>query len=195
MDTVTAYFSALGLSTAAGLNAYIPLLAVGLFERYTDLITLPAPFDHLGDPLVLAIVVVVGALDFVGDKIPVVDHVLHAAGAAIAPIVGGVLGLAMARAVDLPPSALVPLGVVAALATHLARTGARPVSTATTGGAATPAISLGEDGVSGALSITAVVAPIARKAATIGVLVVAVLLWRHFRVFGLRIQGRGPRDD
>ena len=121
MDTVTAYFSALGLSTAAGLNAYIPLLAVGLFERYKDLITLPAPFDHLGDPLVLAIVVVVGALDFVGDKIPVVDHVLHAAGAAIAPIVAAFLA--------------------------------------------------------------------------IGVLVVAVLLWRHFRVFGLRIQGRGPRDD
>lgn len=189
---MTAYFTALGLSTAAGLNAYIPLLAVGLFDRYTDLITLPAPFDHLGDPLVLAIVAVIGALDFVGDKVPIVDHLLHAAGTAIAPIVGGVLALATARTVDLSPGAIVVLGVAAALATHLARTAARPVSTATTGGAATPAVSLGEDGVSGTLSITAVVAPVVAALLAIGVLIVVVLLWRRWRVFGLRIQGRGP---
>ncbi|MGZ5290489.1 MAG: DUF4126 domain-containing protein [Actinomycetota bacterium] len=194
MDTVTAYFTALGLSTAAGLNAYIPLLAVGLFDRYTDMITLPAPFDHLADPFVLAIVAVIGALDFVGDKFPVVDHVLHAAGTGVAPIVGGILALATARMVDLSPGAIVVLGVVAALATHLARTAARPVSTVTTGGAATPIVSLGEDGVSGTLSITAVVAPVVAALLAAGVLVVAVLLWRRWRVFGLRIQGRGAGE-
>ena len=31
----------LGLATASGLNAYIPLLALGLLSRFTDLITLP----------------------------------------------------------------------------------------------------------------------------------------------------------
>ena len=31
----------LGLATSAGLNAYIPLLAIGVLARYTDLITLP----------------------------------------------------------------------------------------------------------------------------------------------------------
>ena len=30
-----------GLATAAGLNAYIPLLALGLLARFTDLVTLP----------------------------------------------------------------------------------------------------------------------------------------------------------
>ena len=192
METVTAYFTALGLSTAAGLNAYIPLLAVGLLQRYTDLITLPSPFDHLSDPLVLGLVAVVGALDFVGDKIPVVDHALHAAGMAVAPIVGGVLALATANAVDLDPGLMVLLGVVAALATHAGRSAARPVSTATTGGAATPFVSLGEDGVSGVLSITSVVTPVVAAILAVGVLVAVALLWRRWRVFGLRIQGRGP---
>ena len=31
-----------GLAAAAGLNAYIPLLALGLLARFTDLVTLPA---------------------------------------------------------------------------------------------------------------------------------------------------------
>jgi hypothetical protein len=192
MDTLATYCTALGLSTAAGLNAYLPMLAVGIFERYTDLITLPAPFDHVGDPLVLGIVAVIAALDFVGDKIPIVDHVLHVVGIAVAPVVGGILGLATARAVDLSPSLVVLLSVVAALATHLARTAARPVATATTAGAGNPIVSLGEDGISGTLSVTAVLAPIVAAVLAVGVLTVAVMLWRRWRVLGLRIQGRDP---
>jgi hypothetical protein len=194
VETFATYCTALGLSTAAGLNAYLPMLAVGLFERYTDLITLPAPFDHLGDPLVLFIVAAVGALDFVGDKIPIVDHVLHAVGIAVAPVVGGILGLATARAVDLSPQLVVALSVTAALATHLARTAARPVATATTAGTGNPIVSLGEDAVSGALSVTAVLAPVGAAILAVGVLTAAALLWRRWRIFGLRIQGRDPRQ-
>lgn len=192
MDTLATYCTALGLSTAAGLNAYLPMLAVGIFERYTDLLTLPAPFDHVGDPPVLGIVAVIAALDFVGDKIPIVDHVLHVVGIAVAPVVGGILGLATARAVDLSPSLVVLLSVVAALATHLARTAARPVATATTAGAGNPIVSLGEDGISGTLSVTAVLAPFVAAVLAVGVLTVAVMLWRRWRVLGLRIQGRDP---
>jgi uncharacterized protein DUF4126 len=91
VDGIAGYFTALGLSTAAGLNAYIPLLTVGLLNRYTDLIDLPAPWDNLGDPLVLGVVGVVGVADFIGDKVPIVDHVLHLIGTVVAPVVGGVL--------------------------------------------------------------------------------------------------------
>jgi hypothetical protein len=192
MDILAAYCTALGLSTAAGLNAYLPMLAVGLFQRYTDLIMLPAPFDHLGDPLVIGIVALIGTLDFVGDKVPIVDHVLHAIGVVVAPVVGGILAFATARAVDLPPELIVTLGVVAALATHLARTAARPVSTATTGGTVNPIVSLGEDGVSGALSIAAVLAPALAAILAVGVLTVVIVVWRRWRAFGQRIQGHGP---
>jgi hypothetical protein len=100
VDGIAGYFTALGLSTAAGLNAYIPLLTVGLLDRYADLIALPAPWDKLGDPLVLGIVGVVGVADFIGDKVPIVDHVLHVIGTVVAPVVGGVLAFASATAFD-----------------------------------------------------------------------------------------------
>ncbi|HJR96624.1 MAG TPA: DUF4126 domain-containing protein [Actinomycetota bacterium] len=192
MDTVTGYFTALGLSTAAGLNAYIPLLVVGLFSRYTDLIELPAPWDRLGDPLVLGIVAAVGVADFVGDKIPVVDHVLHLLGVVVAPVVGGILALAAANALDVDPGFSAVLGVVAALATQVGRTAARPAATATTGGAGNPVVSLGEDGASGTLSVTSVVWPVVAAILAVVVLVLVVVFWRRWRAFGLRLQGRGP---
>ena len=39
-----AALTGMGLSAAAGLNAYIPFLIVALIARFTDLITLPTSF-------------------------------------------------------------------------------------------------------------------------------------------------------
>jgi hypothetical protein len=185
------YFTALGLSTAAGLNAYIPLLTVGLLSRYTDLIDLPAPWDRLGDPLVLSIVGIVGLADFIGDKVPIVDHVLHVIGLAVAPVVGGLLALATATTFDIDPGVTVGLGVAAALATQVGRTAARPVSTATTGGGGNPVVSLAEDGVSGALSVTALVWPVVTAVLAVIVLVAVFLLWRKWR----EVRSRHRRHD
>jgi Domain of unknown function (DUF4126) len=189
VDAIMGYFTALGLSTAAGLNAYIPLLTVGLLHRYTDLIDLPAPWDALGDPVVLAGVGVVGLVDLVGDKVPVVDHVLHGIGMVVAPVVGAILGLASATAFDLEPGIAATLGVTAALATHAGRAAARPASTLTTGGGANPAMSLAEDGVSGVLSITALALPLLTAVLAIAVLVGVFLLWRRLRAFRSRALG------
>jgi uncharacterized protein DUF4126 len=195
VEGIAGYFTALGLSTAAGLNAYIPLLTVGLLDRYTELIHLSSPWDKLGDPLVLGVVGVVGLADFVGDKVPVVDHILHVIGTVVAPIVGGVLALAAATAFDVSPGLVVPLGVAAALATQVGRTAARPVSTVTTGGGANPVLSLAEDGVSGALSVTALIWPAVAAALVVLVLVAIFLLWRRWRVFRERFRRPTPAAD
>jgi Domain of unknown function (DUF4126) len=190
---VAGYFTALGLSTAAGLNAYIPLLTVGLLHRFTDLITLPSPWDTLGDPFVLAGIGAVGVADFVGDKVPVVDHVLHAVGTVVAPVVGGILALASASAFDLSPAVTGLLGVAAALAAQLGRTAARPVSTAATGGGGNPVVSLGEDGLSGVLSVTAVIWPVVAAVIAVLLLLAIFLLWRRLRALWMRWQGRAAR--
>jgi Domain of unknown function (DUF4126) len=191
VEGIAGYFTALGLSTAAGLNAYIPLLSIGLLSRYTDLIHLSSPWDRLGDPLVLGIVGLVGVADFIGDKVPIVDHVLHLIGIAVAPIVGGLLALATASVFDVSPGLTVTLGVAAALATQVGRTAARPVSTVTTGGGGNPVLSLAEDGVSGALSITALIWPVVTAVLAVVVLIAVFLLWRRWRAFRSRI---GRRD-
>jgi hypothetical protein len=190
VEGITGYLTALGLSTAAGLNAYIPILSVGLLSRSTDLIDLPAPWDALGDPIVLGIVGVVGVADFIGDKVPIVDHVLHAIGLAIAPVAGGILALASASAFDLDPGLAAGIGIVAALATQAGRTAARPLSTATTGGGGNPAVSLAEDGVSGVLSVTAVFWPAVTAVLAVIVLVAVFLLWRKWRQLRARLRRR-----
>jgi hypothetical protein len=191
VDAVIGYFTALGLSTAAGLNPYVPVLILGVLSRSTDLIDLSAPWNALEEPVVLAAIAVVAVLDFVGDKIAVIDHVLHAVGMVIAPLAGGVLALGTARAVDIDPTSALVIGVVAALATHMGRSLARPVATVTTAGAANPLVSLGEDATSGVLSFAAVVAPVVAFVLVIAVAIALFSLWRAWRRLGTRLQGRG----
>ena len=68
---------AFGLSTASGLNAYVPLLVAGLLARYSDLVHLNPPYDLLAHPGVLTVLALLAALDFLADKVPVVDHALQ----------------------------------------------------------------------------------------------------------------------
>jgi len=51
-------FSAFGLSSAAGFNAYLPRLIVGLLARFTSLIDLQSPWDALEYLWLLAILTV-----------------------------------------------------------------------------------------------------------------------------------------
>jgi hypothetical protein len=52
VELLSGLLSSLGLSGAAGLNAYIPLLVVGLLAR-SGVMDLSAPFDLLANPWVL----------------------------------------------------------------------------------------------------------------------------------------------
>jgi hypothetical protein len=142
---------------------------------------------------VLGIVALVDLADFIGDKVPVVDHGLHLLGMAVAPIVGGILALATADAIDIEPGFAVVLGVAAALATQIGRTAARPAATVTTAGTGNSVVSLGEDGASGTLSVTAVLWPVVAAILAVTILVAVFLLWRKWREFGLRLQGRDRR--
>src|SRR4030042_2474134 len=68
-------FTAFGLAAATGLNAYLPLLSVGLVARYTQLIALKAPWSALTHPLVLVLLAVFLAIEMTVDKIPAVDTI------------------------------------------------------------------------------------------------------------------------
>src|SRR5262245_43706624 len=82
--------AAFGLSGAAGLNAWIPLLATGILQR-SGAIDLGDPYDSLGTDAALAVMGVCFVLDFIGDKIPAVDHVLHVIGTVVAPVSGAIV--------------------------------------------------------------------------------------------------------
>lgn len=137
-ETLLSLATGLGLSTAAGLNAYLPLLITGILARTTDVITLEAPFDRLEDPIVLGAIAAIGVIDFIGDKIPAIDHVLHAIGLVVAPVAGAVLALGVTSDTGVVPAVALIMGAVAAEGTQGARATVRPLSTVTTGGIGNP---------------------------------------------------------
>jgi hypothetical protein len=72
--------TAFGLSTSAGLNAYIPLLAISLLAKVDDLggptlINLSQPWDTLEHPVVIGVLVVLLLIETLADKVPAVNHV------------------------------------------------------------------------------------------------------------------------
>lgn len=180
MELLSGLLSSLGLSGAAGLNAYIPLLVVGLLAR-SGVLDLSAPFDLLASPWVLLGIGVIGLLDFVGDKIPGVDHALHLVGGVVNAAAGAVLFAAQSGIADVPPALSLALGLIVAGGVHATRTAVRPVATATTGGLANPVLSTAEDGASLGLSLLAVFAPLLAVLGLAGVLVAASRLWSRAR--------------
>lgn len=178
MGMLSGLFSGFGLSAAAGLNAFLPLLTVGILARF-DLIQLQAPFSLLTHPLVLLIIAALAVLEFIGDKVPVVDHALHTAGLVVHPIAGAVLFVAANSSIgSVDPTLAAIGGLVMAGSAHLARSALRTTSTAATGGTANPVLSFAEDATSLVLTVLAILLPVL---AFIIIIVLAFVVWRVLR--------------
>lgn len=161
-ELFTGIFTAFGLSASAGLNAYIPLLVVGLLARYTDLISLSKPWDTLANPWIVLMLCVLVIIEMLADKIPAVNHINDLVQTVIRPAAGAIAFAASAQVVtDIHPALALASGLLVAGTVHVAKAGVvRPLVTATTGGMANTPVSIAEDVVSTALSIVAVILPI-----------------------------------
>lgn len=178
MDILTA----LGLSIPAGLNAYIPLFAVALAQRF-DWLALREPFDVLGSWWMIAIIAILLVVEIVADKVPAVDHANDIVQTVIRPAAGGIVAVAgSGTSSSVSPWLLVLMGVIFAGGVHVAKATTRTVVNASTGGLGAPVASTVEDTGAVALSAIAIAVPI------VVVFVLAVLvfglwwMWRRERV-------------
>jgi hypothetical protein len=182
----------LGLATSAGLNAYIPLLCMSLLARYTDLITLPSSWAWMENGWVIAILAVLLAIEFVADKVPIVDHVNDVVQTVVRPTAGGLAfgaasGSQTATVTDpgefFSSHQWVPIavGVLVSLTVHSMKATARPVINATTAGFGAPVASTAEDITSVVLAIVAIVLPVLVLVFLIAMVVAFVLLMRRRR--------------
>jgi hypothetical protein len=188
MDVLTHILAGFGLAGAAGLNAWLPLLIVGLAARFTDWITLGSPYNLLSDPIVIIILLVLLGIEVFADKIPAVDSINDVIQTVIRPSAGAVLFAANAGAFsDLNPVLALVLGLLAAGSVHAVKATSRPMITATTGGLANPLVSLLEDVMSAVVAILALIAPIL---AIIVFALFALGLWRLVRLFRRRRTAR-----
>lgn len=186
-----------GLAASAGLNAYIPLLVIGLLARYTDVINLPSGWQWLSNGWVLIILGVLLAIEVVADKIPVVDSVNDVVQTVVRPTAGGLAFGAGASSETVTvsdpgdffaTSQWVPVaaGVVIALLVHGAKAAVRPVVNATTAGFGGPVVSTAEDATSVFMSVIAIILPI---------LVLLLLVGLVFGFIGLSRRRRRRRDE
>lgn len=153
--------TAFGLSTAAGLNAYIPLLVVALLARLTPLITLSEPYDALSNWWVIGTLTVLLIIEILVDKIPAVDTINDVIHTFIRPAAGAILFAATTNTIGIHPVLAAILGVILAGSVHAVKAGGRPVVAATTAGLGDPIVSTIEDVISLVTSVLAIVAPYA----------------------------------
>jgi hypothetical protein len=161
MDAVTSIFSAFGLSSAAGLNAYLPLLIVALTARFTNLIQLNEPWDVLASWWVIGALAVLLLIEMTVDKIPAADTINDVINTLIRPVAGAILFAANSGVVgELHPALALICGLVVAGGVHAVKATVRPAVTATTAGTGNWLVSIAEDVVSFVTSVLAILVPI-----------------------------------
>jgi uncharacterized membrane protein len=191
MENLLAVGSGVGLSSVAGVRAYLPLALVGIFARL-GLFELPETFDLLSNWLVIAALLVLAVVESVLDKIPALDTVLDVVQTPIR-IVAGALLFSAALEAGLGVEAIPELAAGGGIAGTVAVLKAvlRPPANAASAGVSAPFLSTFEDVVAVVGGILAVLVPL------VPLLLVAFLLYFFYRVRrrrgrkygGLRILG------
>lgn len=157
---VSQLLTGLGLAGSAGLNAYVPLLAISLLGRF-ELITLREPFDVLTHPVVIVVTAALLVVELLVDKIPAVDHLNDVIQTLVRPAAGALVFAAGSGAItDVPAPALLAAGLVTAFSVHATKALARPVVHTATLGTGGPVVSLAEDLASVVGSLLALFAPL-----------------------------------
>ncbi len=185
------WLTGLGLASAAGLNAYIPLLAMGVLARFTDLVALPPGWAWLENGWVMAIVATLLVVEIVADKVPALDSINDVIQTFVRPTAGGIVfgaGTAAETAAVADPGQVVSsgqwipivIGVVVALVMHLTKSAVRPAANVATAGVAAPVLSTVEDGVSVGLVFVAILLPV------LVLVALAVIAWAAFALIRRR---------
>lgn len=188
----------LALAACCGLRAFLPPLVLGLTGRLgVDVMLLDRPllgshFEWLASTPALVVFGSAVVLELAADKIPALDHVLDVVQTIVRPLAGALVVagvLSPARPLQAAVAGLIVGAPIAGLV-HLGKAKIRLLSTAGTGGLASPAISIVEDVASFVGSAAAVVVPLL---ALVLLLTGAWVTWRLVRGF-LRRVGRLRRD-
>ena len=164
---------AMGFALAAtvGLRTFLPLLAAGLLARF-GYVDLGHSFEWMEKTPALVVFGSAVAFEVLADKVPGLDHALHAVEAFVKPVAGTLVAASLFTNLD--PMMAVVLGLIGggtiAGMVHVAKGTTRVASTAMTGGLANPALSLFDDVLAIGGIILAILAPI------IAALIVLVLV-------------------
>lgn len=158
---MTSLLTSAGLGLGAGINAYATFLVFGLLARWRPAMFEGELAEFFSSTPVLIVVGVLYTIEFFADKFPAVDHVWDAVHTFIRPAAGALIGWA-ATSPEMPQGMVILASAIAggaALTAHTAKASLRVASTATTGGAANPVLSIAEDLFAFANAVLAILLP------------------------------------
>jgi uncharacterized membrane protein len=185
--------SGLTLAAPAGVNAYIPLLAVALAEKF-GWVHLRSPFELMGSWWFIALVSVLLVVEIVADKVPAVDHANDVVQTFVRPAAGGLLAVASSSQGGIQPWLFLAAGVLVAGGVHSVKAAARPVINVSTAGTGAPVVSTVEDVGAAVVSVLALLVPVLAfllVVATVVLAVWAVTRWRRRRAAARRDAASG----
>jgi Domain of unknown function (DUF4126) len=179
MNPIETLGLALGAGFSSGLNLYATIATLGLLQRF-GVIHLPAQLEVLGHPWVLGIAIALYVVEFLADKIPLVDTVWDAIHTVIRPPAAALLAYGAAGAA--PPewrwgAALLAGGV--ALTSHGSKASVRAAANTSPEPFSNWALSLGEDTLAVWLTWLATVHPAATVVVVVVLLAVAAFVIFH----------------
>jgi hypothetical protein len=180
---VTQLAMGFALAACVGLRAFLPLFIAGLAARngYVDL---GASFQWMQSPPALIVFGSAVVFEILADKIPLLDHALHAAEAFVKPAAATILAASLLTNLD--PLTAMTLGLIGggtvAGAVHALKGTARLASTATTGGLANPLLSLVDDVVATAGTVLAFVVPLLAVLLLLVLAALGIWIYRRRRV-------------
>ena len=175
---------ALGTSFASGLNVYATVAAAGLFQRL-GWVDLPASLDILSHPLVMGIALTMFVIEFIADKIPLVDSAWDAVHTFIRPPAAALLAYSSFGTVDeaWKLGAALLAGSVA-LTSHGAKASARAAANTSPEPVSNWLLSFGEDAVAIFLSWLAATHPVLTGVIVVVLVLIATfVIWKLFGFF------------
>jgi len=92
----------LGLALASGINAYLPLLSFAVSARFLHLAKVNPQFAFITQDWFIIALVILTLIDFVADKVPVIDHTWDVIHTVIRPIAGALVAAASYSQFHLP---------------------------------------------------------------------------------------------
>ncbi len=162
----------LGLGLASGINAYLPLLSLAVSARWLHLYKVNPNFALITSNWCIIALVILTIVDFVADKIPVIDHTWDATHTFIRPLAGALVAAASSSQVTIPIGTssisshllgavsiatgnihivgigllvIALLGGILAFMSHATKATTRLISTFSTAGLLNVVLSIGED--------------------------------------------------
>jgi hypothetical protein len=179
LEWVSSIAMGLALAATCGLRAFLPLLSLSALS-YGGFFELSDQYSWLGELPALIVLSGAALFEWLGDKVPLVDHALDVVALIVKPVAATLAAASVMTELD--PLLATVVGLVAggslAGGVHFLKAKLRALSSATTATITNPFLSLVEDFLALVGAILSILAPLLMV-----LLVTALLVWgiRRFR--------------